>query len=79
VAAGAGDLVAGLLGFAGAGLLGYMPAAGCLPARSFSSGDLDRVPLVESLVQEGCLQESSLPTTMVALADIGGGALAHGG
>ena len=78
MAAGAGDLVAGLLGFAGAGLLGNIPAAGCLPLRSFC-GYLDRVPLVESLVQEGCLQESSLPTTMVALADIGGGALAHGG
>jgi len=78
VAAGAGDLVTRLLGFAGAGLLGDIPAAGRLPARSFS-GDLDRVPLVESLVQEGCLQESSLPAAMVALADIGGGALAHGG
>jgi len=72
-------MVTCLLGLAGTGLLGYIPAAWCLPSGSFCCGDLDWVPLVESLIEEGCLQEASLPTAMVALADIGGGALAHGG
>ena len=71
-------MLACLLGFAGAGLLGDIPAAWCLPAGSFC-GDLDHVPLVECLVQQSGLQESSLPSSTVALTNIGGGALAHRG
>merc|ERR1740131_167885 len=71
-------MVTCLLGLAGTGLLGDISAAWCLPSGSFCCGDLDSVPLVESLIEEGCLQESSLSAAMGALANIGGGALELG-